>query len=103
MAVADHRRGTLMHTESHPFAGQMVHADIRGRDGEVKSVEYHVEDWWDKLTGGSWMTADGNPAALNYALRAALAELPIDNDVVYGKVGSFGHLVHISEIVGTKP
>lgn len=27
-----------------------------------------------------------------------MSQLPLDNEVLYGKVGQFGHLVHISEI-----
>lgn len=80
----------MMHNESHPLAGQTV----RLTSGE----EYRLEDWWDTLTGGSWMFADGNPAALNYAMRSAAANLPLDNEVVYGKIGAFGHLVHVSEL-----
>ena len=51
------------------------------------------------------MFSDGNPAALKYAVRAALREpasLPLDDEVVYGKVDIFGHLIHVSEIV-TQP
>ena len=77
-----------MHTESHPQAGQTVTL----KTGE----EYRLEDWWDKLTGSSWMYAVGNPAAMNYAMRAL--DLPIDDEVVYGKIGVYGHLVHVSEI-----
>ena len=58
--------------------------------------DFVVEDWWDRLTGVSWMFSDGNPACLVYAIRSV--GLPIDNEVLYGKVGHFGHLVHISEI-----
>lgn len=83
-----------MHAESSPLAGQTVKAKLG-----YTVVEYRVEDWWDKITGGSWMFADGNPAALNYAMRSATNQLPIDDEVLYGKVGAFGHLVHISEIV----
>lgn len=78
-----------MHTESHPLAGKTVKA---------LGEEYRLEDWWDVLTGGSWMNADGNPAAMNYAVRSAVAGLPLDDEVVYGKVGAFGHLVHVSEL-----
>lgn len=60
--------------------------------------EYDVEGYWDDLTGGSWMFANGNPAALNYAIRSATIGLPLDNNVLYGKVGAFGYLVHVSEI-----
>jgi hypothetical protein len=63
-------------------------------------TEYRVEDWWDRLAGGSWMFADGNPAAVTYALRSALSAnpVPVDDEVLYGKIGPFGQLVHISEV-----
>ena len=83
-----------MHKESHPQAGQTVTVWLNG-----EQYEYYLEDWWDTLTGGSWMHAKGNPAALNYAVRSAGANLPVDNEVVYGKIGPFSHLVHVSEIV----
>jgi hypothetical protein len=46
------------------------------------------------------MLSDGNWAAMHYALRSALVEpmLPIDDEVVYGKIGAFGHIVHVSEL-----
>lgn len=88
-----------MHSESHPLAGQTVKVDF-GAGGNIEGIqEYRVEDWWDKLTGGSWMVATGNPAALMYAIRSGKNSLPLDDEVVYGKVGSFGHLAHVSEIV----
>ena len=65
------------------------------------TTEYRVEDWWDRVSGGSWMDAVGNPAALQYAMRSA-GVLPLDNDVVYGKIGSFGHLIHITELAEVK-
>lgn len=83
-----------MHTERHPDAGKVVTVDMG--DGPV---DFWLEDWWDHLTGGSWMDAVGNPAALNYAVRSALT-LPLDNEVVYGKIGGLGYLVHVSEFVG---
>ena len=57
-----------------------------------------VEDWWDRVYGESWMSSDGNPAALVYAMRSVDNNLPTDNEVLYGKVGGFGHLVHIKEV-----
>lgn len=66
-------------------------------------TEYRVEDWWDRVYGASWMDATGNPAALQYAVRSATDGLPIDNDVVYGKVGSFGHIIHTSELAQIVP
>ena len=105
-----------MHTESHPLANKTVilnettRPSMPGIDKALglmplddvvdpnPGVEYWIEDWWDKLTGKSWMDSDYNPAALKYALRGGMGELPIDDDVVYGKIGSYGHLVHVSEL-----
>ena len=64
----------------------------------VPGAEYQVEDLWKQVAGKSWMNCDGNPACLQYAMRAVANGLPIDNDVLYGHIGRFGHLVHISEI-----
>lgn len=92
----------LMHTTSHALAGKTVRLNDSALDDPrgivVPGAEYAIEDWWDLLTGGSWMYADGNPAALQYAIRVVAGGLPIDDQVVYGKIGSFGHLVHVSEL-----
>lgn len=90
-----------MHAEPHPLAGQTV--KIRDDAGaEIGGATYRVEDWWDRMYGGSWMTADGNPAAMKYALRIGMNSsylTPLDDEVVYGKVDGLGHLVHVSELV----
>ncbi|MEU8264435.1 hypothetical protein AB0C02_27915 [Micromonospora sp. NPDC048999] len=80
----------------HPLAGQTV--TIRADAVDLGGQQYRVEDWWQNVAGISWMDAEGNPAALTYAIRSAIAGLPTDNEVLYGKVGSFGHLVHVSEL-----
>lgn len=77
-----------MHSDPHPQAGQYVIVDA-GKG----PFEYRIEDWWDRLTGGSWMYAEGNPACLAYAIRTA-GRTPIDDEVVYGD----GMLVHVTEI-----
>ncbi|MDI9901338.1 hypothetical protein QM716_15880 [Rhodococcus sp. IEGM 1409] len=87
----------MIHTEPHPLAGQTVEIKIEG-----ETLEYRLEDWWDRVHGSSWMFAYPNPAALKYAMRAGFAGLPVDDEVVYGKVDIFGHLIHVSEIV-TQP
>lgn len=61
-------------------------------------AEICVEDWWDRVAGMSWMVCDGNPACLLYAMRAGFSDLPTDDEVIYGKVGPYGHLVHVSEL-----
>lgn len=101
----------MLHTESHPLAGQTVKVKFAGeghpqiensKDVELEAV---VEDYWDKLTGKSWGLSDGNPAAIIYGMRAGFARppLPFDDEVLYVKIkrGQFamGHLIHTSELV----
>lgn len=91
---------SAQHTTPHPLAGHTVtvKADLHGQGpGEH---EFTVEDWNDRVFGQSWMLLEGHPAALVYAMRSAMAGLPTDNEVVYGKVHGLGHLVHVSEIQG---
>lgn len=85
----------MKHAEPHPLAGQTV--KIRDGIERIGGAEYRLEDWWDRLTGGSWMDATGNFAAMAYAVRTA-GDTPIDDEVVYGKIGSLGFLIHVSEL-----
>lgn len=84
------------------LAGQKVKLNKDIKDPYVglipKGSIYHIEDTWKNVTGGSWMFAQGNPAALNYAMRSAFADLPIDDNVYYGKINGLGFIVHESEI-----
>ncbi len=82
--------------ETSPLAGRTV--KIKDEAAVLGGQEYRVEDWWQNVSGGSWMDS-GSPAAWAYAARTA-GSTPIDNEVLYGKVGSLGHLVHVSEIEG---
>lgn len=87
---------------NHPLAGQTVKLKKGVTDPAqgmvVGGASYRIEDYWKTLTGGSWMDADGNIAALHYAVRSVVNNLPMDDNVLYGKIGSLGHLVHVSEI-----
>lgn len=82
----------------------MTRKDYAGQTVNVKDVtergvqEYRVEGYWDDVSGKSWAVSDGNPAAMQYAVRSGVKGLPIDDDVLYGKIGAFGHLVHVSEV-----
>lgn len=95
----------MTHAEKHPSSGDTVQVRFVGAGHEQipaskdGPVDFVIEDWWDHLTGGSWMFAEGNPAAIVYAIRGGLNGLPLDDDVVYGKVDGRGHLAHVSEIV----
>ena len=80
----------MIHDQPHPLAGQTVKL--------TNGQEYRLEDWVDRLAGKSWMVCDGNPACLIYAVHSAQADLPTDDEVVYGKVGAMGVLCHVSEL-----
>jgi hypothetical protein len=84
----------MVHPEPYAHVGATVTVDLG--DGPHS---FRVEDWWDRVSGGSWLFAQGHPAALIYAMRSGLSGLPVDDEVLYGKdVGGFGHLVHVSEV-----
>lgn len=84
----------MQHDGKHPKAFETVRVNI---NGEIH--EFQLEDWWHRVSGQYWMDSDGNPAALRYAIRVMQQGLPLDNRVVYGKIGPFGHLVHETEIL----
>lgn len=90
-----------MHSTPHPLTGKTVllneHCVPDHRDMVKPGREFEIEGWWDTLTGGSWMTATGNWAATHYAMRSAHG-LPLDNEVVYGKIGNRGNIIHVSEL-----
>jgi len=93
----------MLHKEKSVLAGKTVKIKKTATHQQVPDFggsDYLVEDWCDRIIGKSWMYANGNPACLIYAMRSAdqSPEIPIDNEVLYGHVGAFGHLVHISEI-----
>lgn len=86
--------------EQYEHAGKTVIVNFKPPMGKAPSQPQTavVEDYWMNVFGKSWMFSDGNPAALNYALRSGVNGLPINDDVVYAKINGLGHLVHTSEI-----
>ena len=68
----------------HPLAGKTVRLNCKPDPDNLNGQEYTIEDWWENVAGKSWMDCVGNPACLKYAMRSAFAELPNDNEVVYG-------------------
>ena len=93
--------------EKHPLARQIVvlnlrECKVRGfvNVGIKSGDHFWIEDWAQNVDpqGRSWHECDGNIAACQYALRAGLAMIPHDNEVVYGKINGLGYLVHASEI-----
>lgn len=94
----------IIHKEPHPLAGKTIKVKTNAMPmGEMAPVpvvvDYHVEDWIDRVAGKSWMDCQGNPACLNYAVRSAMNEFPLDDNVLYGKIEGLGHLIHISELM----
>lgn len=90
-----------MHEETHPLAGEEVELIDDYHHNQYPDMHsIIIEDWWDHLTGGSWMMAEGNPAAMVFAMRTGMApyNVPFDDEVVYGKYKGMGVLVHVSEI-----
>lgn len=72
---------------------------------EIIGKDFVVEDWCENVLGCSWMVANGNgnPAAIEYATRTCIFgrnnNVPkFSDDVVYGKIGMFGHLFHVNEL-----
>lgn len=81
----------MIHPNPHILAGKTVTLVGGSFDGQP----FRIEDWWDRVSGKSWMDCDGNPACMDYALRSGTTDFaPIDNDVVYGKLNRLGKLIH---------
>jgi len=93
----------MIHTNQSELAGKTVKIkqDVKHfQQPDFGGSDYRVEDWWDRIAGKSWRDCNGNLACIVYGIRAGMAypSIPSDDEVLYGKVGVLGHLVHISEI-----
>lgn len=78
-----------------PLAGKTV----KIKTGELAGLEIIIEDWWENVHGATWRFSAEVPAVMFYAARRTRDHhLPLDDDVLYGKIGNFGYLVHISEL-----
>lgn len=87
-----------MNRDIHPQAGKTIKVYPKQNFQLLQNeAEFVLEDWWVNVAGQSWMSSNGNPAAIGYAMRSA-SVLPYDDEVVYGKVNHLGYLVHISEL-----
>jgi len=95
----------MKHSQPHPLAGKTVtiKATSNLQNGRINTegpLEYRVEDYWDRVSGKSWMVSNGSPAAMSYGFRTGLSNaiIPTDDEVLYGKIEGMGTLVHITEI-----
>lgn len=99
----------MSHTESHPLAGKTVYLNDNAEDPLrgilLPGTEFVVEDWYDFLggrgDGRSWMS-DATFTTMHYGQRVNYLGRVPDDEVVYGHVGAFGHIVHVSELGGVK-
>jgi hypothetical protein len=80
------------------FPHEMAGKKVRIIDGEFVGQIYKVEDWQDRVFGRSWIGYITNPACLEYMIRRAKENTPIDDLVLYGHIGAFGKIIHISQI-----
>ena len=85
--------------DKHPQAGKKVIVYPKHEiQNLVKEAIYELEDWWENIGEHSWYESAGNPACLQYTARSGMGNLPMDDEVVYGKIGHLGYLVHVSEL-----
>ncbi|AON97405.1 hypothetical protein SEA_NYCEIRAE_42 [Gordonia phage Nyceirae] len=91
---------TTIHPEPSALAGRAVVVLAKSIATEVpQPMVFMVEDYWDRVSGGSWQTSVDSPDALAYGLRAGFADLPLDDEVLYGSIGSTTNLIHVSEVM----
>lgn len=91
---------TTIHLEPHAMADKAVVVLAKSIASETpQPMVFMVEDYWDRVSGRSWQTSVDSRAALAYGLRAGFAELPLDDEVLYGAIGSTTVLIHVSEIM----
>lgn len=86
------------HIPASDLAGKTV--KIRADVPSYGGADYVVEDWFVNVSDGiPWKDASarGNIACIQYAARSH-NRVPDDDRVLYGKIGPFGHLIHISEV-----
>jgi len=65
------------------------------------SENFVVEDWYDRVRKKDWKREakfSTDCECLLYASRAESTNLPDDEQILYGKVGEWKHMMHISEI-----
>lgn len=93
--------------EKSEYAGRIIKTKTNVGNGlqcgDMSGAEFIIEDWCENVLRCSWMNANGNPVALEYAIRTAMHgdnnNVPmLSEDVLYGKIGGFAHLFHMNEL-----
>lgn len=93
--------------EKHIWAGQTMklgqNVSLINIQGDFRGAEFVLEDWIENVIGSSWMENEfTNFACIHYSVRVKNSTLPRDDNVVYGKIGLLGHLIHESELKAVK-
>ncbi|KAI4218049.1 MAG: hypothetical protein L6R40_008808, partial [Gallowayella cf. fulva] len=97
------RVNAMINTNAHPLAGQFVTLNSKAKIDPTQGVvvagaEFRVEDYADRIMGGSIWAGPMTFAVMHYMARAEANSLPMDDKVLYGKINGLGHMVHESEI-----
>lgn len=111
-----------VHAEQHPLAGKKIKVKLRGEPMQflVDGAEMRVLDWWSHAHKDNeiksslpQLLSSPSPAARMYVIRAETAGIPLDDDVIYGKIAitppqgiaslpgqgvGLGYIIHSSEI-----
>jgi hypothetical protein len=82
----------VIHENESPLAGANV--DLR-----YPGARFHVHDWWDRVQGTSWKGNDQQICVEYAERRQAAADLPDDDNVLYGWYDDGTEaLVHVYEL-----
>lgn len=89
---------STVHSTPHP--GQHKTFKVFSKDPDMVGMTIRIDDWWDRMTGGEfWLTPVTLPAASVYMHHRRIADLPMDEEIVYGwDSESRGFAVHVSEL-----
>lgn len=83
-----------LHRKPHPLAGQTVVI----ASGTYAGHHFTIEDWWDRVSGESWIDCEETPLCAEYAMRAGADFDPFDDDVVYGHFGILEKIMHVRHL-----
>lgn len=91
----------MIHKKPSEYAGKTV--KLKATTVGMRGKLFEVEDYWDRVDGKSWMNCVGSIAVLSYSIRAGVANnlgiaIPLNDEVLYGKIDGDGHLIHVCEL-----
>jgi hypothetical protein len=90
-----------IHKTKSPLAGKEVSIRECDYPTSLCGKTFIVEDWWDRVQvseGKSWRDCHEYLVCANYKMRMTRREQN-DDEVLYGRIGPFNYLVHVSDII----